>query len=44
MAEVIQAKRGRHSQKPAEVYARIERLVAGPYIELFARGTRDGLG
>ena len=27
----------RHSQKPDEVYQRIERLVAGPYCELFAR-------
>ena len=26
-----------HSRKPAEVYARIEQLVDGPYLELFAR-------
>jgi N6-adenosine-specific RNA methylase IME4 len=26
-----------HSRKPAEVRSRIERLVAGPYLELFAR-------
>ena len=31
-----------HSEKPDEVYARIERLVAGPYLELFARKTRPG--
>jgi len=40
--EVIRAGRGRHSEKPAEVYERIERLVPGPYIELFARGARAG--
>ncbi|MFQ5776340.1 MAG: MT-A70 family methyltransferase [Kiloniellaceae bacterium] len=38
VAQVIEAPRGRHSAKPPEVYARIERLVAGPYLELFARG------
>ena len=31
-----------HSQKPDEVRERIEQLVAGPYIELFARSTRPG--
>jgi N6-adenosine-specific RNA methylase IME4 len=31
-----------HSRKPDEIYARIERLVAGPYLELFARRPRDG--
>ena len=40
--EVIAAPRGRHSEKPAEQYERIERLVAGPYLELFARGVRPG--
>jgi N6-adenosine-specific RNA methylase IME4 len=29
-----------HSRKPDEVYKRIERLVAGPYVELFARQHR----
>lgn len=29
-----------HSRKPDCVYGRIERLVAGPYLELFARTTR----
>ena len=28
---------GAHSEKPTEIHARIERLVAGPYVELFAR-------
>jgi N6-adenosine-specific RNA methylase IME4 len=32
--------RREHSRKPDCVYERIERLVAGPYIELFARTTR----
>lgn len=32
----------RHSQKPEEVQDRIERLVKGPYLELFARRRRSG--
>jgi N6-adenosine-specific RNA methylase IME4 len=35
--ELIVAPRREHSRKPDEQYARIERLVAGPYLELFAR-------
>lgn len=35
--ELIQAPRREHSRKPDEQYERIERLVKGPYIELFAR-------
>lgn len=31
-----------HSRKPDVVYERIERLVRGPYLELFARRTRPG--
>ena len=42
VAEVITTSRGRHSEKPAETHARIQRLVGGPYIELFARKPRDG--
>jgi N6-adenosine-specific RNA methylase IME4 len=34
--------RREHSRKPDCVYQRIERLVAGPYLELFARSTRPG--
>lgn len=34
--------RREHSRKPDEIYDRIERLVAGPYLELFARTTRPG--
>lgn len=34
--------RREHSRKPDCVYGRIERLVDGPYLELFARNTRPG--
>lgn len=34
--------RREHSRKPDCVHERIERLVAGPYLELFARQTRPG--
>ncbi|MYE01644.1 MAG: DUF3102 domain-containing protein [Alphaproteobacteria bacterium] len=40
--EGILTKRGKHSEKPAEVYRRIERLVPGPYMELFARKAHLG--
>ena len=40
--QVIMAPRREHSRKPDEVYPRIERLVDGPYIELFARQSRPG--
>ena len=32
---------GEHSEKPDEVYRRIERLYPGPYLELFARKPRE---
>jgi N6-adenosine-specific RNA methylase IME4 len=35
-------KRREHSRKPDCVRERIERLVAGPYLELFARETKPG--
>lgn len=35
-------KRREHSRKPDAIYSRIERLVDGPYLELFARETRPG--
>jgi len=38
--ELIVAPRRKHSQKPDEQYALIERLVDGPYVELFARQHR----
>jgi N6-adenosine-specific RNA methylase IME4 len=31
-----------HSRKPDEAYERIEALCEGPYLELFARSTREG--
>jgi N6-adenosine-specific RNA methylase IME4 len=34
--------RREHSRKPSCVHGRIERLVSGPYLELFARSTRLG--
>lgn len=36
----IIAPRREHSRKPDGVHARIERLVSGPYVELFARQRR----
>lgn len=38
----IIAPRRQHSRKPDGIHARIERLVAGPYVELFARERRAG--
>jgi N6-adenosine-specific RNA methylase IME4 len=35
-------KRREHSRKPDQIYDRIERLVKGPYLELFARNTKKG--
>ena len=35
--QVIMEPRREHSRKPDEIYARIEKLVAGPYLEMFAR-------
>jgi N6-adenosine-specific RNA methylase IME4 len=40
--KLVIARRGAHSQKPEEVQNRIEKLVPGPYCELFARRSRDG--
>jgi len=40
--QLIVAPRREHSRKPDETYERIEALVAGPYLELFARTRRDG--
>jgi len=38
----IIAPRREHSRKPDEVHDRVERLVAGPYLELFGRQSRPG--
>ena len=40
--QIIEAPRREHSRKPDETHARIERLVGGPYLELFAREPRAG--
>lgn len=40
--KLIVARRREHSRKPDETRERIERLVAGPYLELFARESRPG--
>lgn len=40
--KLIVAPRREHSRKPDEARDRIERLVAGPYLELFARTERPG--
>ncbi len=42
VGQLIIAPRREHSRKPDEIYERIERLVVGPYMELFARQRRDG--
>ena len=41
---LVVEKRREHSRKPDCVRERIERLVAGPYLELFARETKAGWG
>lgn len=38
----IIAPRREHSRKPDEIHDRIQRLVAGPYLELFGRQSRPG--
>lgn len=40
--KLIIAPRREHSRKPDETHQRIEQLVAGPYVELFARASRPG--
>jgi N6-adenosine-specific RNA methylase IME4 len=39
---LVVAPRREHSRKPDEVYENIERLADGPYLEMFARSSRDG--
>lgn len=39
---LVVSERREHSRKPDVVYSRIERLVAGPYLEMFAREQRTG--
>lgn len=40
--QAILAERREHSRKPDVAYERIERLLHGPYVELFARAPRAG--
>lgn len=40
--QIIEAPRREHSRKPDEIHSRVEALVAGPYLELFARQPREG--
>jgi len=40
--QVIWAPRREHSRKPDETHERIQALVAGPYLEMFAREPRPG--
>jgi N6-adenosine-specific RNA methylase IME4 len=39
---IIRAQKREHSRKPDELYQIIEACSPGPYLELFARGTRPG--
>lgn len=39
---MIQSRKREHSRKPDEQYEIIEECSPGPYLELFARGTRPG--
>jgi len=38
----IATRKREHSRKPDEQYSLIESCSSGPYLEMFARGTRDG--
>jgi len=40
--QLIISQRQEHSRKPDEIYERIEQLLDGPYVELFARRERKG--
>jgi len=42
MREVIEAPRREHSRKPDEALQRVQALVGGPYLELFARTRAPG--
>ena len=39
---LIRSQKREHSRKPEEMITLIEQCSPGPYLELFARGTRDG--
>jgi N6-adenosine-specific RNA methylase IME4 len=40
--EIILSPVREHSRKPDEVYSRVQRYCAGPYLELFGRQSRSG--
>lgn len=40
--KLVISPRREHSRKPDEVYERIEKLLPGPYLEMFARQAREG--
>jgi N6-adenosine-specific RNA methylase IME4 len=42
VAKLVVAPRREHSRKPNEIHEYVERLVEGPYLELFARASRPG--
>jgi len=39
---IVSTQKREHSRKPDEMYSLIERCSSGPFLELFARGTRPG--
>lgn len=39
---IVRAMKREHSKKPDEIYPIIERCSRGPFLELFARGCREG--
>lgn len=39
---ILKSRKREHSRKPDEAYDLIESCSPGPYLELFARGSRDG--
>lgn len=42
VSSLLLAPRGRHSEKPEDLQDAAERLIEGPYLELFARRRRPG--
>ena len=40
--QVVMERRMEHSRKPDEVHRRVEALVGGPYLEMFARRSYPG--
>lgn len=42
VAKLIIAPRREHSRKPDDIYERVERLVPGPYLDMFSREDRAG--